>query len=242
MYTWESAQGARGTGRVRVGGAEMRMDFLSSHLNTKETPPWAPWEDLTRQQASSCCPGPASLWGSAHGIISKLLLPPPPSQRPSLLLMLTLKAWFFFPPKKGKASGRVAVHQQPILGESIWVPDSTPRGLWAHLSVAGNTRQPRYCGHSPMSLSKETSHWKWICTPDTVHDKCLCVPWLPRERAASLCSFSFPQRTAADVCGSCPVSEPTFCTFLWLIFSTLVAAPTTHDSMSPKTLLSSRPR
>ena len=81
----------------------MRMDFLSSHLNTKETPPWAPWEDLTRQQASSCCPGPASLWGSAHGIISKLLLSsPPPLAEAQPSAHVDTQSLVFLPPQKRK--------------------------------------------------------------------------------------------------------------------------------------------
>ena len=55
----------------------------------------------------------------------------------------------------------------------------------------------------------------------------LCALAFPeKELPVSVASVVFPQRIAANFPGSCPNSEPAFCIFLWVTFSTLVASST----------------
>lgn len=203
------------------------MHFLSSNLNTKEIPPWAPREDwgYRPQLAARRAPSP----GDDHRGLFPSCCSHALQQRPSLLLPTTHSKLGFLPWRKGKAPGRA------VLGGRAAPP-------WgAHLS--SRVLLALLVGSTPASLSEETSYWKWVCIwVRTAHTNVSVSLGFPREGAACVCSLPCPQRTAANFAGSWPISEPAFFTPLWGPSPHVCLPLLRENQMSPKFLLSSRPR
>lgn len=114
----------------------------------------------------------------------------------------------------------------------------SPRGLRAHLSVCPASGIIPNVTLQRDGILKMSLHLRYIQLITNVS----VYSGFSREGSASVCGLSFPQRIAANFPRSCPISEPAFFTLLWGPSPHMWLHLLREDLMSPKSLLSSRPR